>query len=60
MSDNRALRERVVRDGRFYVVGIELGGRACLRSTMMNPLIELADLDALLAHLRELGARCRA
>ena len=51
---NRALRERVVKDGRFYIVGTQLPAGYFLRSTIMNPLIEEADLDALLAHLREL------
>lgn len=55
--DNRALRERVVRDGRFYIVGTQLPGGYALRSTIMNPLTEEADLDALLDHLRAL---CRA
>nr|HEX4316179.1 pyridoxal-dependent decarboxylase [Kofleriaceae bacterium] len=59
-TDNRALRDLVARDGRFYVVGTEIRGRYWLRSTVMNPLIEPHDLDALLAHLRQLGARCRA
>jgi L-2,4-diaminobutyrate decarboxylase len=53
--DNRALRRRVVEDGRFYVVGTELAGSYWLRSTVMNPLIEPADLDALLDHLRTLA-----
>jgi L-2,4-diaminobutyrate decarboxylase len=53
-ADNRELRRRVVEDGRFYIVGTELGGTYWLRSTLMNPLIEERDLDALLAHLRSL------
>lgn len=56
-ADNRELRRRVVEDGRFYIVGTELGGTYWLRSTMMNPLIEERDIEALLAHLRSL---CRA
>jgi len=56
-AHNRVLRERVVHDGRFYIVGTQLPTGYFLRSTIMNPLIEESDLDALLAHLREL---CRA
>jgi L-2,4-diaminobutyrate decarboxylase len=52
--DNRALRERVLEDGRFYVVGTELPDGYYLRSTIMNPLTESADFDALLEHLRSL------
>ncbi len=53
-ADNRELRRRVVEDGRFYIVGTELDGLYWLRVTIMNPLIEPSDLDALLAHLRSL------
>ncbi len=53
---NRALRQRVVEDGRFYIVGTQLPRGYFLRSTLMNPLIEPSDLDALLVHLRDLGA----
>jgi L-2,4-diaminobutyrate decarboxylase len=53
-AHNRALRRRVVEDGRFYVVGTQLPRGYFLRSTIMNPLIEPADFDALLEHLRGL------
>jgi L-2,4-diaminobutyrate decarboxylase len=53
-ADNRALRQRVVEDGRFYIVGTQLPGGYYLRSTIMNPLIEPTDFDELLAHLRTL------
>jgi L-2,4-diaminobutyrate decarboxylase len=56
-AHNRALRRRVVENGRFYVVGAQLPRGYFLRSTIMNPLIEESDLDDLLDHLREL---CRA
>jgi L-2,4-diaminobutyrate decarboxylase len=51
-ADNRVLRRRVVEGGRFYIVGTELDGRYHLRTTIMNPLTEPADFDALLEHLR--------
>jgi L-2,4-diaminobutyrate decarboxylase len=54
---NRALRKRVVEDGRFYIVGTTIDGHYWLRSTLMNPLIETRDLDELLAHLRSLCPR---
>jgi len=53
-AHNRALRTRVVEDGRFYIVGTQLAGGYYLRSTLMNPLIETRDLDELLDYLREL------
>ncbi len=56
-ADNRELRRRVVEDGRFYIVGTQLAGGYYLRSTLMNPLTESSDLDALLEHLRTLCSR---
>jgi L-2,4-diaminobutyrate decarboxylase len=56
-TDNRALRQRIVEDGKFYIVGTQLADGYYLRSTIMNPLIEPSDFDELLAHLRTL---CRA
>ncbi|MFT3692532.1 MAG: aminotransferase class I/II-fold pyridoxal phosphate-dependent enzyme [Kofleriaceae bacterium] len=51
-ADNRALRQKVVEDGRFYIVGTKLGEDYWLRSTIMNPLIDESDFDHLLDHLR--------
>ena len=56
-AHNRALRKRLVEDGRFYIVGTQLPAGYFLRSAIMNPLTEPADFDALLDHLRGL---CRA
>jgi L-2,4-diaminobutyrate decarboxylase len=56
-THNRMLRKRVVDDGTFYIVGTQLPGGYYLRSTLMNPLTETSDLDALLEHLRDL---CRS
>jgi L-2,4-diaminobutyrate decarboxylase len=56
-AHNRALRQRVVEDGRFYVVGTALPAGYHLRSTIMNPLSEPSDARALLDHLRGL---CRS
>ncbi len=54
-AHNRALRTRVVADGRYYIVGTQLPSGYHLRSTLMNPLIEASDLDGLIAHLRLLA-----
>jgi L-2,4-diaminobutyrate decarboxylase len=56
-AHNRALRQRVVEDGRFYIVGTQLADGYYLRSTIMNPLIEPSDFDELLDHLRTLCRR---
>ncbi|NVB81274.1 MAG: pyridoxal-dependent decarboxylase [Kofleriaceae bacterium] len=54
-AHNRALRQRVVEDGRFYIVGTQLPGGYHLRSTIMNPLSEPTDFDDLISHLRVLS-----
>jgi L-2,4-diaminobutyrate decarboxylase len=53
-ADNRELQQRVVEDGRFYVVGTKLDDAYYLRATIMNPLTEESDFDHLLEHLRSL------
>jgi len=55
-AHNRGLRQKVVEDGRFYIVGTQLPRGYFLRSTLMNPLIEPSDLDALVVHLRALAS----
>ncbi|HEY4182099.1 MAG TPA: pyridoxal-dependent decarboxylase [Kofleriaceae bacterium] len=52
---NRGLRERIVEDGTFYIVGTQLPGGFYLRSTLMNPMTEHDDLTALLDHIRTLA-----
>lgn len=54
---NRALRRSVLETGRYYVVGVQLPRGYFLRSAIMNPRTEPADLAGLLEHLRELCRR---
>jgi len=56
-AHNRALQQRVVEDGRFYIVGTQLPRGYFLRSTLMNPLTEPSDLTGLVDHLRALCRR---
>lgn len=56
-AHNRALRTRVVEDGRFYIVGTKLPRGYHLRSTIMNVMTEPGDFDDLLVHLRTLCPR---
>jgi L-2,4-diaminobutyrate decarboxylase len=53
-AHNRAIKKRVVEDGRFYIVGTQLPSGYHLRTTLMNPLTETRDLDDLLVHVRSL------
>jgi L-2,4-diaminobutyrate decarboxylase len=55
-AHNAALRARVVRDGRFYIVQTRSRGAIWLRCALMNPLAEARDLDDLLDHLRAISA----
>ena len=42
------VRERIVREGSYYLVKTHLAGHTWLRTTLINPRTELADLEALL------------
>jgi L-2,4-diaminobutyrate decarboxylase len=42
------LRDRIIREGSFYLVKIRLRGSTWLRTTLINPLTEARDLGALL------------
>lgn len=55
-AHQRQLRQRLVERGHFYIVTTTLRGEVWLRSALMNPLVEAADLDGLLAELRALAA----
>jgi L-2,4-diaminobutyrate decarboxylase len=50
------LREAVVRRGDFYLVQTRLPRGTFLRVTLIHPLTDAADLEALLARLREAAA----
>ena len=49
------LRRTVCQSGQFYLVPASIDGQSALRCTLINPLTTVADLDALLATLRETG-----
>lgn len=42
------VREKLVKEGSFYLVKTKLAGRTWLRTTLINPRTELSDLEALL------------
>jgi L-2,4-diaminobutyrate decarboxylase len=45
---NARARQRVLEDGRFYIVQTTLRGRVWLRTALMNPFTKLVHLDAML------------
>ncbi|MBX3228675.1 MAG: aminotransferase class V-fold PLP-dependent enzyme [Labilithrix sp.] len=49
------IRRAVLEDGRFYVVKTRLRGRTFLRTTIINPRTSSADLDRLVATIRDLA-----
>jgi L-2,4-diaminobutyrate decarboxylase len=51
------LRRAVIESGEFYLVQSRIDGRPVLRTTMMNPLTTVDDLQGLLECLRRFGRR---
>lgn len=56
----RRIRAEIVASGAFYLVQTVLGGKAWLRTTIINPLTSDADLADLLTAIRETAARIQA
>ena len=51
----KAVRDKLVASGRFYLVTTQLDEATVLRTTLMNPQTSDTDLEALLAALRDTG-----
>jgi L-2,4-diaminobutyrate decarboxylase len=54
---NAAIRDRLIKDGTFYIVRVELDGKIWLRLTIINPMTSEIDLKYLLECVRDLGDR---
>jgi L-2,4-diaminobutyrate decarboxylase len=52
---NLAIRDRIIKEGSFYIVQTELGGKIWLRLTIINPVTSIDDLKVLLSRLNEIG-----
>jgi L-2,4-diaminobutyrate decarboxylase len=52
---NSAIRDRLIKDGSFYIVQVELDGKVWLRLTIINPVTSIGDLKALLKRVLEIG-----
>lgn len=46
------IRQRIVQSGEFHLTQVELHGTRWLRTTLMNPLTDETDTDALIASIR--------
>jgi L-2,4-diaminobutyrate decarboxylase len=52
---NTAIRNRIVKEGSFYIVQAELEGKIWLRLTIINPVTSEEDLKNLLARVTLTG-----
>src|SRR5450759_797640 len=52
---NLSIREKIMKEGSFYIVQTELGGKIWIRLTIINPVTSEDDLKALLIRCSERG-----
>jgi L-2,4-diaminobutyrate decarboxylase len=52
---NAAIRDRIIKEGSFYIVQTELDGKIWLRTTLINPVTDDDDLKELIARVIEVG-----
>jgi L-2,4-diaminobutyrate decarboxylase len=52
---NAAIRDKIVKEGSFYIVQAELDGKIWIRLTIINPVTSVNDLEALLKRISDLG-----
>ena len=53
---NSAIRDRIIKEGSFYIVQTELGGKIWIRLTIINPVTSEDDLKDLLLRIKEIGS----
>lgn len=54
---NSAIRDRIIKEGSFYIVQTELMGIIWLRITIINPATSLDNLKKLLERIKEIGLK---
>jgi L-2,4-diaminobutyrate decarboxylase len=52
---NSAIRDKIIKEGSFYIVQAELDGKIWIRLTIINPLTSENDLKDLLQRIKEMG-----
>jgi L-2,4-diaminobutyrate decarboxylase len=52
---NSEIREKIIKDGSYYIVQAELNGKLYIRLTIINPVTIIDDLKELLKRIHELG-----
>jgi L-2,4-diaminobutyrate decarboxylase len=50
---NAAIRNKSLKDARFYIVQTMVNGKVYLRVSLMNPFTTLTELNALITAIRE-------
>jgi L-2,4-diaminobutyrate decarboxylase len=52
---NAGIRDRIIKEGSFYIVQVELNGKIWIRLTIINPVTSANDLKDLLEKIKEIG-----
>ena len=52
---NAAIRDKIIKEGSFYIVQTELDGKIWIRTTLLNPVTDEDDLRELIRRVIELG-----
>ncbi|TAL62294.1 MAG: aminotransferase class I/II-fold pyridoxal phosphate-dependent enzyme [Bacteroidetes bacterium] len=52
---NSAIRDKIIKDGSYYIVQTELNGKVWIRLTIINPMTSEDDLKKLLKRIKEVG-----
>lgn len=52
---NAAIRDKIIKEGSFYIVQTELDGKIWLRATLINPVTDEEDLGELIERVIKLG-----
>jgi L-2,4-diaminobutyrate decarboxylase len=53
---NAAIRERIIKEGSFYIVQAEFSGKIWIRLTIINPVTSDNELKELVCLIKKIGA----
>jgi L-2,4-diaminobutyrate decarboxylase len=56
---NTSVRDAIIKEGDYFLVQTELGGKMWLRTTLINPVTSIDDLTGLLNKIREAALQLR-
>jgi L-2,4-diaminobutyrate decarboxylase len=52
---NSAIRDKIIKEGTYYIVQVEFNGRIFIRLTIINPVTSVDDLKELLQRIKNIG-----